>query len=85
MYSAGCSKCQQTPRPTRAPVCILDNGVGSGVGIALRLQLASLQSKARMLKHRTENHHGGHMAQKSTVPPTLGPGEVRHGKEAKMG
>lgn len=43
--------------------------------------LVSLQSKARMLRHGTKNHSGGHMAQKSTVPPFLGPGKARHGKE----
>ena len=83
--SVRCSKCQQNPHPTRAPVCILDNGVGSGVGIVLRLQRISLQSKVRILGHGTKNRRGGHMAQKSTVPPTLSPREARHGKEDKSG
>lgn len=88
MSSVGYSKCQQNPRTTRDRVCILGTGVGSGVGIAGRLQLVSHQSKARMPRQGTKNHSGGHMAQKSTVqkstvPPSLSPGEAMHGKESK--
>lgn len=93
MSSVGCSKRQPNPRTTRDHVCILGTGVGSGVGIAGRLQLVSHQSKARMPRQGTKNDSGGHMAQKSTVqkstvqkstvPPSLSPGEAMHGKESK--
>lgn len=83
--SVQCSKCQQNPCLSMAPVCILDNGVGSGMWIALSLWLVSLQSKARIPRLGTKNHLRGHIEQKCTVSPTLGPGEAGHGKEAKSG
>lgn len=59
MSSVGCSKRQQNPRITRDHVCILGTGVGSGVGVAGRLQLVSHQSKARMPRQGTKNDSGG--------------------------
>lgn len=63
--SVRCSKCQQNPCLSTAPVCILDNGVGSGMGIALSLWLVSLQSKTQDKEspwgtHSTEVHCASH-------------------------